>query len=103
MSIRELREAVEAGTLKPTDLVILEPEAHAQAWEAYKKGSLDAAKRLHDALLPEWAWGTGTYLVGPSTAKVWQSSANGHVAVDADPARAWLIAILRALEEEGRG
>ena len=44
--------------------------------KAYR-GSLDAAKAVKDALLPEWEWN-----------------------IDA---RAWLLATLKALQAEGRG
>ena len=100
MSIRELREAVEAGTLKPTDLVILGPAEHAHAWGAYKSGSLDAAKRLHDVLLPGWEWH-----LGPSNAKIYPyngSPLRSWSGMADNAARAWLLAILRALEKEGR-
>lgn len=61
-------------------------------------GSLDAAKALHEALLPDGFW----YDVEPGYAIVydehgindWQTEKN-----DTDcPARAWLIAILKAYE-----
>jgi hypothetical protein len=112
MSLTKLIEAVERGEWPgQTNGIARAVFPYNEDWrqdhgvmahEAFD-GSLDAAKRLHDALLPGWAWETGTYLGGLSTAKVWQSNAKGHIAIDADPARAWLLAVLKALEQEGRG
>lgn len=70
------------------------------AMRAYN-GSLDAAKALHEAVLPDWTW------------NVWQSGAHvrpdparidGTPTDNAVPARAWLCAILKALisQEEPR-
>jgi hypothetical protein len=62
-------------------------------------GSLDAAKALHEAALPGWRW--NLWAVGGAT--VWPDSYKlGRVkAVDNPiPARAWLIAIIRALIED---
>jgi hypothetical protein len=64
-------------------------------------GSLDAALRLHDALLPGWVWDVSDC----SEAEVWPpDDPPGNwpirgVAQD-QPARAWLLAILRALAGE---
>lgn len=65
-------------------------------WKAFN-GSLDAAKALHDAVLPDLLWdiwcGTdmnGRRYYGCNIATV-------DTAYHTDPARAWLIAILRAL------
>ena len=63
-------------------------------------GSLDAALALHDALLPGWAWSIGS----DNAAEVWPF---GKV-VDAiraytdggSPARAWLVAILKAYQAQ---
>jgi hypothetical protein len=66
------------------------------------RGSLDAAKRLHDALLPGWAWG----LNDDGEAEVWPYvggfDAPAIVGVCRDnPARAWLLSILRAVKAKG--
>ena len=68
------------------------------------KGSLDAAKALHEAVLPGWWWDVGIYA---DTEPMHEASLTRHSehgeAIDAiqaqatTPARAWLLAILRAL------
>ena len=59
-------------------------------------GSLDAAKVLHDAVLPEWIYLIGWHVVGVSMPdhedpRWWNVLHKGN------PAKAWLIAIIRAL------
>lgn len=110
MSLSKLIEAVEAGAATAYDCGLLFPLAtnfeHTNAWDAYR-GSLDAAKRLHDALLPGMFWSMG-HLDQPSLGYVC-TVADGHYTdsqswrgYSMQPARAWLLAILRALEQEGR-
>ena len=112
MNLDKLIEAVQAGTLKPLDLIVLDPEPHALAWKAFH-GSLDAAKALHDALLPGWSARIWTYAGDDADATLREtqvSRSRGErttedvdAEVDGDnPARAWLLAILRALQAEGR-
>jgi hypothetical protein len=72
-------------------------DAAINAGQAYGRGSLDAAKSLHEAVLPEWEW------------TIFFNNTTGHMAVldgpdfstpeigSESPARAWLLAILRAL------
>lgn len=108
MSLSKLIEAVERGVIS-TDLIIEaieEPTDQVTCLAAFD-GSLDAAKRLHDALLPGMFWNMG-HLDQPSLGYVC-TVANGHFADSQswrgyamDPARAWLLAVLRALEQEGR-
>ena len=78
------------------------PKEAALVATAYS-GSLDAAHRLHDALLPGWGW----TLECADAAEVWplgklklaiRSYSDGGT-----PARAWLLAILRALREKEKG
>lgn len=61
---------------------------------------MGAAKALHDALLPGWLWhvtSSGTVILDPP-----QEGHAIHVPGGRyDPARAWLIAILKALIAEG--
>ncbi len=120
MSIRELREAVEAGddaavmaALKMIGRTARDKGDFFQSYDMEKayNGSLDAAKRLHDALLPGWKV-AGIH--EEDGGRWWAEIRRGYItsydkAIVAPhqfnsptPARAWLIAILRALEEEGR-
>ena len=65
------------------------------ASDAYH-GSLDAAKALHEAVLPGWTVWYQTFVgisVKPMGAKIWQEP----VPFTYIPARAWLLSILRAL------
>jgi hypothetical protein len=65
-------------------------------------GSLDAAKALHEAVLPDYGWGAGSW-----GARVWLYSDRPHwdgsnrqeVEMVNAPARAWLLAIIRALAQ----
>ena len=81
-----------------------------EASRAYN-GSLDAAKALHEAVLPGWAveritmWpgpnnGCAAYLWGTheKRGERWHHPEDGRSDATAEtPARAWLLAILRAL------
>lgn len=113
-ALEELVAEVEAGYLTL-------PEAQAwghhgtgrpgDVWPAFH-GSLDAAQSLHEAMLPEWCWSIDRM----GQAIVWYPWVEGdalshEVSNDGagdwtyTPARAWLIAILRALiaMEKGEG
>lgn len=71
-------------------------------------GSLDAAMTLHGLLLPGWLWASQpkvSALLFPDMPdfdgwiyRVWKPGKGGDTARSDDPARAWLIAILKALE-----
>ena len=74
--------------------------SYADGWGAYR-GSLDAALRLHEALLPGWIWN-----VVESETTVWpgypgdpKDHQDGYC--EGNPARAWLLAILRAVKARG--
>lgn len=58
-------------------------------------GSLDAAKALHDAVLPGWGWrvGIGNVLLYRLGGEGRHEQSTGFHS----PARAWLIAIIQAL------
>ena len=100
-SLDDLIAAVEAGDKwseaqyamfgNGTDLVY--------AYQAAFDGSLDAALRLHEALLPGWAAAINTngmaQVIGP--APDWHR----HTGCATDnPARAWLLAVLKALKAQ---
>ena len=66
------------------------------AWRAYD-GSLDAAKLLHEAVLPGWFGGVSENIHGHGWYG-WVQTNERHMDARSDnPARAWLLAILRAL------
>ena len=96
MSIAALIVAVEAGTFLMD--VFDDGKTERIAYEAFG-GSLDAAKALHEALLPGWHWN-----IVLDAATVWPKYPGDPTdAIDSDmiegnPARAWLLAILRAKE-----
>jgi hypothetical protein len=112
MGLDKLIEAVEAGDDDAVNTITFGMSSAAKnkgecfpAHEmllAYFHDSLDAAKDVHDALLPGWAWnidaGDGAYV---------ENRGDFGVPCPADipgmPARAWLLAILKAKQAEGRG
>ena len=67
------------------------------AWKATSYGSLDAAKALHDAVLPDWEWGYDN-LNDEQCAFVRHKTEGKLVEVHRAPsvAAAWVAAILRA-------
>jgi hypothetical protein len=76
------------------DMALQLREEHAR--HAYK-GSLDAAKALHDAVLPGW-W----YVIDHRTCSVSDMDDGPffNASTNDNPARAWLLAILRALHAQ---
>ena len=102
--IRALIEAVEAGAINWygwTDRDVALPTGLWKVARAADRGSLDAALALHEALLPGWKWHTG-YTQGVPTpySSVWPEGMEWENvdALGISPARAWLLAILRAVE-----
>ena len=108
MSVRAMRESVESGAMPRGSKITaagFSPEAAVDAKHAFD-GSLDAAKRMHDVLLHGWTASLSQsaehlYWLVRET-KHFQSVSRASFGTDPQPARAWLIAILRALEEEGK-
>lgn len=101
MTLRALIEAVEAGTATIFDFEYCAALGHewVTGWNAYR-GSLDAANALHDALLPGWG-----YLISKHDAEIWREGEYPNTIaaqVKDNRARAWLLAILRAKEAEGK-
>ena len=70
--------------------------------EAFCNGSLDAAKRLHDALLPGWDYCID-YVSRAKPLVYVQDDGGPTFDGEADtPARAWLLAILKAVNAQER-
>jgi len=96
---------VEAGEQPPTSGFIEEPMGK-NTWGRSQlafDGDLNAAKSLHEAVLLGW-----DYVITSDTVDIWKPSISGMLCElglrqgksSASPARAWLIAILKALISE---
>ena len=104
-ALTDLLEKVEAGGIEHYEWSVLGVAMPERTWSATKSayhGSLNAAKALHEAVLPGWEWWrdgeTGDMFVGDGSHldDFWSDL------YEEDPARAWLIAILKALiDQEG--
>lgn len=94
-AMRQLIEAVEAGIFIHNDAIT---PRHREGLAAMAfDGSLDAAKALHEALLPGWE----VDMIIKRRANVMVSTQKKAVDATSDtPARAWLIAILKAYEAQ---
>ena len=104
-ALAELIAKVEVG-FDPEDRpsafkALRDPDYAAWAVKAHK-GSLDAAKALHEAVLPGWSPSVGQNVHHGYWFATVMRAENGTIAADTTgtgpcPARAWLLAILRAL------
>lgn len=96
----KLIEAVETGeAVKWADFVPHIGIVNARLAGQANCGSLDAAKALHEALLPGWHYWMGFTTGAPTMmASVWPEVAewDGIDASNPTPARAWLLSILKA-------
>jgi len=101
-ALTALRDKVKDGGASGNFGPLMKPhwdfKTRVDAMRAYL-GSLDAAKALHDAVLPRW---TLTFLGQDPydwTAAVFceQFGPRRQATVPANPARAWLLAVLEAL------
>ena len=101
----ELRDKVEAGGDTPGEVLEIETALNVKPlgghvttlWKA-ARGSLDAAKSLHEAVLGcKWSW--NVYDEGQASVAMGGSAEDGaYFGKFSDtPARAWLLAILEAL------
>lgn len=109
IDLRNLIEAVEAGTVKNpshANEFAAVGRAGGYARDAYQ-GSLDGASNLHGSLLPGWDFSVSTSWVTISEAEVsaprkgsfkGRMDPFGKTLPDMTPARAWLLAILKAYE-----
>lgn len=102
-----LIEAVEAGGDRDDWMPWIDPFDRTRGLLPYKfnqvpnayRGSLDAALALHEALLPGWGGVAGT----DGLARVYKGgrvqTVTEFARINGQPARAWLLAILRAYRE----
>lgn len=103
MTLQALRNKVAAGVTGEWTFEGL-GDAEDLAHEAFH-GSLDAAKALHDALLPGWAWtiqDNGEQILRPPNGHPREALGEPEIRTVGprnNPARAWLLAILDALIE----
>lgn len=106
--LEKLIASVEAGTWEDTSTgyrFAVNGWGNIIAARAAYDGSLDAAKCLHDALLPGWKWGAHEPRPGVFRAYVspWSALRPVPDTAEADtPARAWLLSILKALKAKGK-
>lgn len=113
-ALTALRDKVKRGVDTADDHAAAFPSESAgghctwhDSYNASTNGSLDAAKALHAAVLPEWMWaGSNAGSDGDKplfmVAKVVNGTADERDTFEAgaeNPARAWLLAILEALIE----
>ena len=106
-ALAELIAKVEAGTWRHADWPTVEKgfwgswnEAALHFHSAYS-GSLDAANALHEAVLPGFWWlRSGFVMTVTNDNTGWGNGIYGRARDDTNPARAWLLAILRALHAQ---
>lgn len=97
----KLIAAVEGGTATEFQFLTWRPgftgtrKESATMQRAYH-GSIDAAKALHEALLPEWKWGVVDHADGDFGAGVGLKEVDEMIGVSTNASRSWLIAILKA-------
>ena len=108
--IRKLIEMVESSSIAYSNLdpFVAALGMNTQANDAHMayRGSLDTAKALHEALLPGWVarpqiGGAGAGVkVWHCTIEDWDTGYEIEANNMKCPARAWLLAVLRAVEEK---
>ena len=100
-ALAELIEKVEAGKTEEryrlTAKAFSQSVPHSFVWAAMD-GSLDAAKALHEAVLPGFGWTAGGGAV--RVYKLNGLPCSEHVSATPTPARSWLLAILRAIHAQ---
>lgn len=98
-ALRALIEAMEEERVEDIDLLACDiwhmDGMCREPLDAYN-GSLDAAKALHEALLPGWSPGISQNIHSGFWFAWVQNDARHFAANESCPARAWLLAILRA-------
>lgn len=101
-TLEKLIEKVEAESAHFTDFSgALEKPLDRYAYQA-DAGSLDAAKALHEALLPGWTWGKYAHVdvvyvqPDPDDPNIDPEDFEHEGRCEGPPSRAWLLAILKA-------
>ena len=94
-ALQELLAKVEAGE---KTLNVVPQWSKQETMDALRaaNGSLDAAKALHEAVLPGWGF-KSFHLAGEVFLRRTRSVDSHYGHSDGNPARAWLIAIIKAL------
>ena len=117
-NLETLLANVEAGNWKDamdqrSEFDVFRKQKHWQDFDKIMLGdSLNAAQRLHEAFLPGWGATISVKERDDGFVRAWVSENSNHVdnarhsdcrAYKISPARAWLIAIIKALiEKEGK-
>lgn len=99
-ALDDLIAAVEARDWRDMTTAYIALGVNASLARSSYNGDLNAAKALHDALLPGWdyhIWNLGSDEAGVDVASQEKGPMQDSV-ISVNPARAWLIAILRALK-----
>lgn len=98
-ALKRLIDAVEAGTAEGIDFICLDATAHGRAWAAYRDGSLDAGKDLCETLLPGARFLVGADFQPDTFSGAVRWNEQTYEGSSITPARAWLLAILRAYQQ----
>lgn len=106
--LEQLAAAIEAGEDRSDWMPWIDPMDRTRGILPYKfanlpaayNGSLDAAKALHDAVLPGWFPGLSQNIHDGRWFAWVQTKETHSTAYSDNPARAWLLAIVRALIEK---
>lgn len=104
-ALAELIAKVEAGRVygNLTAQILADTDMDVEIFLDAYEGSLDAAKALHEAVLPGWEYGVTENHERPDGPCAYVSKwadDYGFEATSDNPARAWLLAILRALHDQ---
>ena len=99
-ALQELLAKVEAGNCSNNGIMFgVFGDEWLECFDAYN-GSLDAALALHDAVLPGWAWCLESDDQAILSCREDHTEIYAQWTSRANPARGWLIAILKALIAE---
>ena len=98
-ALAELIAKVEAGRVHGTltAQILADTDMDVELFLDAYEGSLDAAKALHEAVLPNYGVGIGMPATKEYCAELFDENDDSTFAFAEAPARAWLLAILHAL------